>query len=154
MAAAIATAKELQVQAFPVDVSAIDAIQRMWSQMGLSERVRYRLSGIRDRFGGKKRISKVQKDYSSDEAGYVEAMRRKYPTMVRVLIDERNAYMAARILEICQTHKDVVAVMGDGHVDGIIPLLGGMEIRTVRLGEIMDPVKLKDAKARFWMDEP
>lgn len=45
----------------------------------------------------------------------------KYPTLFRILVEERDLFMASRLQEILdQTTGPVVAVVGLGHVDGIL----------------------------------
>jgi pheromone shutdown protein TraB len=96
-------------------------------------------------------VNKTQADYSKDQAAYIENMRKKYPTLVRVLIDERNEHMAKEISKVCSAHRNVVAVVGDGHVDGLLKLLpSDLEVRAVRLAEIMDDKRLKELKTEFW----
>ncbi len=150
MVAAIGAAKSCDAEIFCIDTDAAVAMDRMWSQMGRGEKFRYRMSGITDNIFGKRKVDKTQKDYSKDQAAYVEEMRKKYPAMVRVLIDERNEHMAARIREICATHERVVAVVGDGHVDGLLKLLPDSDRRVIRLKELMDPARLKELKTEYW----
>lgn len=151
MVAAIGAAKSVDAQIFCIDLDAQESLARMWDQMSSGERMRYKLSGIADGLFKKTRVEKTQKEYSKDQSAYIEDMRRKYPTLVRVLIDERNEHMAREIEKVCADHRQVVAVVGDGHVDGLLKLLSGVgDIRTVRLAEIMDPEKLNKLKNEFW----
>lgn len=152
MLAAIAAGKEVGAEIVCIDVDAQQAMARMWEQMSFGERMRYRLSGISDSIGGKKKADKTQEDYSKDQEAYIENMRKKYPTLVRVLIDERNEHMAEMIRRTADTHERTVAVVGDGHVGGLLKLLGG-EVRAVRLADLTDPERLAAVKKEFW-EEP
>ena len=149
MAAAIAAGREAGAEIVCADVDAQEAMMRMWREMPAAEKMRYRLSGIGDRVFGRKKVEKTQEEYSKDQAAYIEGMRRKYPTLVRVLIDERNAHMAEVIKRTADTHERTVAVVGDGHVDGLVGLIGG-DIRTVRLADLTDPQRLAAVKSSFW----
>ena len=81
----------------------------------------------------------------------MENMRKKYPTLVKVLIDERNEHMSEEIARVCSEYERVVAVVGDAHVDGLLKLLpSDLKIRTVRLWELMDPERTKKLKSDFW----
>lgn len=48
----------------------------------------------------------------------IEEVARQAPTIKRVLIDERDAYMARRIVDL--KGKKVLAVVGAGHMEGLI----------------------------------
>lgn len=151
MVAAIGAAKSVDAQVFCIDVDAQEALSRMWNEMSQSERLRYKFSGIADIIFKKSRVNKTQREYSKNQAAYIDDMRRKYPTLVRVLIDERNEHMSQEISKVCSTHRQVVAVVGDGHVDGLLKLLPEPEkIRVVRLADITDQARLKKLKDEFW----
>ncbi len=151
MVAAIGAAKSVDAQVFCIDLDGQASLIRMWNEMPRKERFRYKMSSVADNVFKKSRVEKTQKDYSKDQAAYIEDMRKKFPTLVRVLIDERNEHMAKEIAKVCSDHEQVVAVVGDGHVDGILRLLPDVgEIRTVRLAELMDPEKLNKIKSEFW----
>ncbi len=151
MAAAIGAAKSVDAQIFCIDLDGQESLARMWNEMHGTERFRYRMSTIADNLFKKSRVNKTQKEYSKDQATYIEEMRKKYPTLVRVLIDERNEHMAKEIMNVCSDYDQVVAVVGDGHVDGLLHLIHDVgDIRTVRLVDLMDPEKLNKIKSEFW----
>ena len=151
MIAAIGVAKSLGVPVFCVDNDARETFDRMWDEMGTGERLRYRFSGISDRIGGKRKVDRTQADYYDDETKYLEEFRRKYPVMTRILIDERNEAMAERIAKVARTHERTVAVVGDGHMNGLIDLLpADIEKRTVRLRDLTDPERLNALKKQYW----
>ncbi len=56
--------------------------------------------------------------------------------MKRVVVDERNAHMASRIREMQARYGDVVAVLGDGHVEGLRELLAGENVQALRLWDL------------------
>ena len=152
MAAAAGAGKNIGAEVVCIDRDAAAVMTKMWNEMSRGERLRYRLSGISDGIFGKRKVDKTQKDYSRNEAEYVENMRKKYPTLVRVLIDERNQYMADRIKDVCSKHERVVVVVGDGHVDGLLKLLPNMDPRVIRLKDIMDPARQKEIRQMVWDD--
>ena len=50
-------------------------------------------------------------------------LKREFPAIYEVLIDERNRYMARNIKKLQENFKTVVVVVGAGHVNGITRLL-------------------------------
>jgi pheromone shutdown-related protein TraB len=55
----------------------------------------------------------------------LEQTRKRYPSLYKVLIDERDKYMAKRLYEISSLYPDkkIIAVTGAGHVKGILHYL-------------------------------
>ena len=151
MVAAIGAAKSVDAKIYCIDFDAQESLTRMWDEMSRREKLRYKMSGTLDNMFKKRRVEKTQSDYNKDQEAYVEDMRKKYPTLVRVLIDERNEHMAKEIAKACSSHERVVAVVGDAHVDGLIKLLPpDLEIRAVRLWELMEQDRVMKLKTEFW----
>ena len=118
----------------------------MWEEMSMSEKMRYKLSGIRDSFGGKRKVEETQARFAMDEERYMEDMRRRYPTLVRKLIDERNVYMAEQINKASEKYSNMVVVVGDGHVEGICALLKDPVIRKIRLADLLDKERMDSVR--------
>ncbi len=142
--AAVNTGRLAGAEIIPIDTDAMKVMNEMWEEMSASERIRYRLSGISDSIGGRRKVEAVQESFAEDEDRYVEAMRRKYPTLVRKLIDERNVHMAEQINKASETHSNMVVVVGDAHVEGICKLLTDPVIRKIRLADLRDPERTKN----------
>lgn len=55
----------------------------------------------------------------------IEDVRKRYPNIYRVLVKERNEYMAQKLAHIVKHYPDsrIIAVVGAGHEKEIIPLL-------------------------------
>jgi len=150
MLAAIGAAKRAGAEIICIDVDAEKAINEMWEEMSGLERMRYRMSGIADRIFMKHRADSVQKEYSEHEEEYLDNMRKRYPTLVRKLIDERNDYMAKQIREVCAQYDDVVIVVGDGHIPGLRKRLSNIDMNVIRLAELLDPEKVKKVYDAAW----
>ncbi|PON68773.1 Pheromone shutdown [Parasponia andersonii] len=48
-----------------------------------------------------------------------EEIRKRVPTVVETLIDERDQYMSFGLLNVASMHSSIVAVVGKGHLQGI-----------------------------------
>ena len=55
------------------------------------------------------------------------------------LIDERDERMAAALRDLHRTKGDIVAVVGDGHIEGLGRRLAGETLEVVRLRDLRDP---------------
>jgi pheromone shutdown protein TraB len=55
----------------------------------------------------------------------VEQVKKRYPNIHKVLIEERNYYMARKIKHLMAEHADkkIVAVVGAGHEEDILAIL-------------------------------
>lgn len=148
--AAINSGRLAGAEIVPIDTDAMNALDSMWDEMSTGERLRYRLSGITDSLGGMKKVRKTHKDFSDNEVDYVEAMRKKYPTMVRKLIDERNEYMAEQINQCSERFSNMIVVVGDAHVEGICALLKDKDIRKIRLNDLLDPERMNKVRDLVW----
>ncbi len=148
--AAINTGKLVNAQIVPIDTDALRVMNEMWEEMSAGERFRYRMSSIRDSFGGIKKVHSTHRKFADNEEDYVENMRKRYPTLVRKLIDERNEYMADQINALAGTDHNMVVVVGDAHVEGLCKLIRDEHIRKIRLNDSMDREKFGRIRQMIW----
>lgn len=140
MLAAAEEARALGVPLALIDVDAQKAFQRLVKEMGFGEKVRLVGSAIAGLVLPGKSIE-AQVDAMQDNYGvYFDEMGKKFPTLKRVLLDERNAHMARALSEMAKTHERLVAVVGDGHVDGMHEILAkeGLQVELVRLRQLRE----------------
>ena len=128
-------------------------MNEMWEEMPFREKMRYSISTYTDGFRGKKRADSVVKEFGENEEAMIADMRRKYPTLVRKLIDERNASMAEQIRSYAGRYSKIVVVCGDAHVEGISKLLSDLEIKKIRLRDITDKQRLDKLRSEAWNHE-
>jgi pheromone shutdown protein TraB len=119
--------------------------QKLWSEMSFRERVWLLLSGFTGLFTSRKRVEKEMEEYQKNEAAYMDAVGKSFPTIKRVLIDERNEKMAAAIVQAEMTYGSVLAVVGDGHVDGIRAILGRSDVEVIRLEQLQQMPKAEQS---------
>jgi pheromone shutdown protein TraB len=140
MIAAVDAAQGLGVEHQFIDMDGLTVMQRLRNEMTWKERFWAFIASIGAQFISKKRIEQELRQYEENPEAYEEELEKRFPTFKRILIDERNAYMAYRIAENNSTHETVMAVVGDGHVKGITHHLDqwGLEHEVVRLAEIRE----------------
>ncbi|HVM46156.1 MAG TPA: TraB/GumN family protein, partial [Candidatus Thermoplasmatota archaeon] len=140
MLAAGEEARALGVPLALIDKDAQQTFQRLRGEMRFGEKMRLLGSavvGLIPILPGKsieKQVDEMQENYTA----YFAEMEKRFPTLKRVLLDERNEHMARALASMAQTNERVVAVLGDGHVDGVQALLEswGLPVETVRLKEL------------------
>jgi pheromone shutdown protein TraB len=142
MISAIEAAKEVGADTLFIDVEAGAMFNRLWRQMPLKEKVRLFLSGFLSLFASKDKVEKELENFQENEEAYMSAFEQHMPTLKKVLIDDRNRLMASRIEVADDQYGNVVAIIGDGHVEGIRKLLEGREVQVTRLSELrsMEPL--------------
>lgn len=154
MLIAVSAGKALGAEIGFIDKAAINILDEVWAEMSFWERRRYSWSMFVDRHKGKRKAEKTAADFARDSDAMIEDMRRKFPTLVRKLIDERNEHMAGMIAEYAARKSDIVVVVGDAHVEGLIKLLGDREIRKIRLETILDRSKMNALRSELWNRRP
>ena len=142
MLAAADEAAALAVPLALVDRDARVTFQRLRQEMPAIEKLRFvgsAVVGILPWYPGQKSIEKQLDDMQDDYAKVFEMMGDRLPTLKRVLLDERNEYMANHLAQMASHHARLVAVVGDGHVDGMQAILQRRDdiiVETVRLKEL------------------
>lgn len=120
MSAAIEEAEARDVPVALIDRDITVTLKRLWSEMTLVERLKMAGALVAGAFGlGTASVDELEEaieEGSVDE--HVEDLRDFSPGSARTLIDERDAYMASRLLDLAE-EGDVVAVVGAGHEAGI-----------------------------------
>lgn len=121
-----------------IDMNAQRLFSRMLKTMSFSEKLRMMFSGVGGLFISKKRVEKELEKLEGNFDTYLEQIGKKFPTIKRVLIDERNEYMAQQLKTASEQHEKIIAVIGDGHVPGISKLLEKKELEyeTIRLSQL------------------
>ncbi len=74
--------------------------------------------------------------YQNDPAAALEELKRQFPTVWRVVIDERDDHMARAIRHGLMGTTLGVAVVGDGHVGGIMERLSDLDVTSYRLPDV------------------
>lgn len=85
--------------------------------------------------GNKGDLEKELQAYQQNPTLALDKLGNEYPTVKRILIDERDAAMAARIEKLMHL-GDVVAILGDGHVEGMAAMLAAHEPTLYRLDDV------------------
>lgn len=137
MVAAAKAAQEIGCPVALIDQDSRITLTRAWQAMTLPERVRLVVFALGGLFVRRKRVEAELDRFYQDERGYLEQFAKELPTVKRVLIDERDAHMADALRQLHAAKGEVVAVVGDGHVDGLQKLLQGTPLDVIRLRELV-----------------
>jgi pheromone shutdown-related protein TraB len=139
-----------------IDMNAQRLFSKMLRSMTFKEKIRMFFSGFAGFFVSKKRVEKELENIENNFDKYMDEISKKFPTVKRVLVDERNQYMVQQLATANEQYGKIIAVIGDGHMPGISELLTKKEIEfeVVRLSEIRNKeIKTDDAStASFSMN--
>ena len=120
-----------------IDMNAQIMFSRMLKEMTIREKIKLMFSGFGGMFVSKKRVEKELDKIQGNFDYYMDEIGKKFPTIKRVLIDERNEFMAKNILKASKEFEKVIAVIGDGHIPGLLKILKiENEIETIRLSDL------------------
>lgn len=142
MLAAIESAKRNGARVVFVDMDAARLFDSMLRQMTFKEKVLMFFSSFAGLFMSRRKVERELEQFQENEEKYMDALSQSYPTIKRVLIDERNEFMSKAILQAEGEHGSVLAVIGDGHVEGLRKLIGREDLVHYRLKDLKD-LKLK-----------
>jgi len=138
MLSGVDTAKELGIPYLFIDADASILFNQLMQKMPIRERILLMFSAFAGFFASKKQVEAELDRFTENEEQYMKQFERQFPTLKKALIDDRNMYMANNISRAEEMYGNVVAVIGDGHVEGIVRLLQGRQVQVVRLKQILD----------------
>jgi pheromone shutdown protein TraB len=136
MLAAAYAAREVGAHLAFIDMDSTIVFRRMMREMGLTERIRLFLASLGGLFVRRRKVEAELARYEADSQAYLREFAREFPRIKRVLIDERDRHMAAALRDLETRYERVVAVVGDGHVEGLLRLLADRGLETIRLREL------------------
>lgn len=136
MIGAARAAQEIGSEIALIDQDSQAVLGRVWREMSLRERVRLVVAAVGGLFTRKEKVEAELERFYRNEPGFLQEFARELPTAKRILIDERDAAMARALQELAASKGDVVGVVGEGHVDGLVRHLGGVPLQVVHLQEL------------------
>ncbi len=143
MRTAAAISKERSLPLFLIDDPIRETLQRLLRSMSGKERILLVFGGILGLVIPARMVERQIDAYTEDPSQYVDELRRAYPGVARVLLDERNDHMANRLKELrTRGYGRLAVVVGDAHVPGLAESLRrrGIPVETVALGVLRGAV--------------
>src|SRR5881296_3851038 len=104
-----------------------------------SEIVRLLASALGALFTRKERVEAELQRFYRDEQSFLREFATELPTAKRILIDERDDVMAQTLRQLEESRGGIVAVVGEGHVDGLVRHLVGVPVEVVHLEQLRSP---------------
>ncbi len=124
MVEAIKIANEYDIPVSLLDRDISTTLKRAWSAMGIGEKLKLLYALFASFFVEPEEVLEELKDHDIITE-LMEELAEQAPGAKKVLIDERDQYIASKILE---SEGKMVAVVGAGHTEGIKTLLQKKEV--------------------------
>ncbi len=135
--AAVNAAEEADIPVEMIDRDVVITLRRAWRKMGMIEKWRILNALLWEEDDEEVSIDEVLGN-SDLLSSMMEEAREVAPRAGEVLIDERDAFLAGRIQQIRGKGK-VLAVIGAGHLSGVVQNLGEPAMETTsRLAELSE----------------
>ncbi len=123
MLEAVKIASQRQLKIGLIDQNINITLKRLSKAITWREKLRF----VRELFRFKREIPFDLRTVPTEEVieVLVEEMRQKFPSVYRVLVEERNVVMAKRLRRLCEDHPDkqIIAIVGAGHISGLRAML-------------------------------
>ena len=133
--AAVNAAEESDIPVEMIDRDVVITLRRAWRKMGMVEKWRILNALLWEEDDEEVSIDEVLEN-SDLLSSMMEEAREVAPRAGEVLIDERDSFLAGRIQQIRGKGK-VLAVIGAGHLSGVVQNLGEPAMETTsRLAEL------------------
>jgi pheromone shutdown protein TraB len=142
MRAAAQFARERSLPVFLIDDPFNLTVRRLLGSLSPSERIRLLVGAIVGLVIPARTVQRELDHYSEAPTDYTDQIRTSFPSVARVLIDERNEHMASRLEELWRRGvRHIAVVVGDAHVPGLAQELRKRQlpVETVSFGELRPP---------------
>ena len=142
MRAAAGFARERNIPVFLIDDPFDQTIRRLLASMSPNERIRLIAGAVLGLVIPARAVKRELDHYSEAPEEYTDQIRTSFPSVARVLIDERNEHMAGRLEEMWHRGlRQIAVVVGDAHVPGLAEALRRRQlpVETVSFGQLRPP---------------
>ena len=136
MAAGFKAAQEINAKLALIDMDIIHVLMKFKKERTFKERMKSYGAFLALPFVRKKTVEKEMKRYSEDGENLIEEVAKSFPTLKKVIIDDRNIFMADKMRLLEEKYGTVLALVGDGHVPGMSEILKDKELKLIRIDEV------------------
>lgn len=125
MKEAVESAKKNKIQIALIDQDIRITLKRLKKELTFKEKIKIVYDIIKSSLipseGLKIDLTKVPEKKVINKL--LKIVKKRYPSIYKVLVEERNIFMAKKLHSLMSANKKVVAVLGAGHEEGIISII-------------------------------
>ena len=137
MLSGVETAREINVPYFLIDIEANTMVNTLMNSLSVGQKIKIAGQVLTASVLPNEMIEEGLKKVQEDPEAAMMEFEKQYPDLKRSIVDQRDLYMTARIKEISIKYGNIVCIVGEGHIKGMIKALPDMDIEVVHLKEIM-----------------
>ncbi|KYC52406.1 MAG: TraB family protein [Candidatus Methanofastidiosum methylothiophilum] len=127
---AITVAEKNKIQISLIDRDIQLTLKRAWNKMSIKEKLKLMFGVFLGFFEEAEEEDIIEKLQDKDIVNeLLNELSKEIPSVKETLIDERDRYIASKIIQ--SKGKKIVAVVGRGHMEGIISALNELNKRTI-----------------------
>ena len=119
MLAAIEKAEELNIKVECIDMDAQHVFLKLLKDMPLRQKATLLLGGITSVFMPKKKVEKEIQLFEANTTHYMDTFEKHFPNIKKILIDNRNLFMADQLQKLLTIHHTILCIVGEGHIHGL-----------------------------------
>ena len=121
-----------------IDKPILHTIRGAWKRMPWNEFFKMIMDGLVSFVGGGD-VNVERSMRTGDFTNELVQFANEYPSLKSELIDKRDHYMAMNIIKLFRTQKcqRIVAIVGEGHIEGMAKKLNGLNPSIVRLKDLL-----------------
>ncbi|KAA0002578.1 MAG: hypothetical protein FE048_03500 [Thermoplasmata archaeon] len=123
MMAGIQKARELGIPTICIDMDAQSVFVKLWKYMPLRKKISLIFGGFATLLFSKNRVEKEVELFEKNADEYLFHFEKYFPNVKKILIDERNEYMASRLKVYLEEYPTIIAIVGEGHILGLKNML-------------------------------
>jgi pheromone shutdown-related protein TraB len=138
----IASAYGLPIYLIDRDVDI--TLSRLMDKMSFREKIKIIWELLNSDDDGLEVNDDLLKEMIENPEKFTKLLKEISPTIYEVVVDERDRFMAKRLFELSKGKSSIVAVVGAGHVEGIIKYLKQLE--NGKDIDLMELIKVKKRK--------
>ncbi|HTT35917.1 MAG TPA: TraB/GumN family protein [Thermoplasmata archaeon] len=139
MRTAAEVARERGIPLLLIDDPIRETLARLFRSLSVRERVSLLFGAVVGLLIPPRLVERQLDRYTEAPADYLEELRRMYPSIARVLLDDRNEHMARRLADMrVSGYGRIAAVVGDAHLPGLAAALRrrAVPVETIGLGTL------------------
>ena len=121
-----------------IDKPILHTIRGAWKRMPWNEFFKMIMDGLVSFVGGGD-VNVERSMRTGDFTNELVQFANEYPSLKSELIDKRDNYMAMNIIKLFRTQKcqRIVAIVGEGHIEGMAKKLNSLNPSIVRLKDLL-----------------
>lgn len=125
MITAMEIAKRKGLPLFYIDKDAGEVVNKLWNEISLKEKLSLFFALFLSLFRSKKGIEKELNEIKDKPDEIIDEIGKKFPKIKKILVDERDEHMANSLINLSEKYNKIVAIVGEGHVNGISKIIDG-----------------------------